>query len=83
MRLTERTRKCKGSCDIGCPVAKPLPLSSSIDSMSGEDCLEDKREYYQNYYVLCLQQLCIVIRTHRGWAKKRGHLVFLNSLVKN
>jgi len=41
------------------------PLPSSRYHLSCDDCLEVKREYYQNCSVLCcVQQLFTVIRTH-------------------
>jgi len=40
-------------------------LSSSSQHLSHDDCLEDKREDYQNSSVLCcVRQLCTVIRTY-------------------
>ena len=45
-------------------LARPLPLPSARQHPSYGDCLEVKREYYQNNSVLdCVTQLCIVIWT--------------------
>jgi len=41
------------------------PLPSSRHCLSSDDCLEDKRENYQNCSVLyCVRQLCTIIHTH-------------------
>ena len=41
------------------------PLPSSRHRLSYDDCLEDRRENYQNCSVLCcVQQLCTMIHTH-------------------
>jgi len=38
---------------------------SNRQHLSYDDCLKDKRENYQNCYLLCcVQQLCTVICTH-------------------
>jgi len=42
-----------------------VPLPSSRHHLSYDDCLEDKRENYQNCSVLCsVRQLYTMIRTH-------------------
>ena len=41
-----------------------VPLPSIKQHLSYDDCLEDKREYYQNCSVLyCVTQLCVIIYT--------------------
>jgi len=52
-------------------VTERFPLSSSRHHLSHDDCLEDKRENYQNCSVLCcVQHLCTVIcTTHEQFFK--------------
>ena len=41
------------------------PMPSSVQHLSSDDCLEDKREDYQNRSVLyCVRQLCPMICQH-------------------
>jgi len=41
------------------------PLPSSRHHLSYDDCIEDKKENYQNCSVLCcVQQLCKMVRAH-------------------
>jgi len=46
-------------------VLRLVPLLSISHYLSNDDCLEDKREDYQNCSVLrCVRHLCTMIHTH-------------------
>jgi len=45
-------------------VADALPLASSRQHSDKDDCLEDKREDYQNCSMYCVQHLCTMRCIH-------------------